>query len=274
MPLVTAIWGVGLVSIVAVSLLSTSHVSYRLARHAVEAARADALAEAGLNRAILALLEPQFDRRPRTDGVAQRLTFESSSLLVSIQDELGRIDLNQADGSLLVNLFQSVGLDFQSASSLADKILDWRDSASLKRLNGAKEPEYRAAGLPYRPRNGPFQSVDELKLVMGMTPDLFRRVEPAVTVYSGRQFVDPQVAPREVLLALPSMDADKVDSLIQSRTQQMFDSAGQTLLSLGGRAFSVRIEVDRPAGVLRRQWVVRITDSPTQPYWLLSQKSG
>jgi general secretion pathway protein K len=39
-----------------------------------------------------------------------------------------------------------------------------------------------------------------------MTPALFAQVKPALTVYSGRQFIDPQVAPREALLALPGMD--------------------------------------------------------------------
>jgi general secretion pathway protein K len=53
---------------------------------------------------------------------------------------------------------------------------------------------------------------------MDMTPELFRRVEPALTVYSGRPFIDPRLAPAEVLLALRSMDAGKVADLIAART--------------------------------------------------------
>ena len=78
--------------------------------------------------------------------------------------------------------------------------------ARRRRVNGAKDQAYRLAGTSYRPRNGPFQSVDELLLVMDMTPALFTRIAPALTVYSGRQFIDPQVAPREALLALRNMD--------------------------------------------------------------------
>jgi len=138
--------------------------------------------DAGVNRAVLSLLDPQLNHRWRTDGLPQTFNFDGTPLKVSIQDELGRIDLNQADGSLLVNLFQSVGLDVQAARSLVDKILGWRDSNSGRRLNGAKEAEYRAAGMSVTPRNGPFQSIDELKLVMDMTLVLFHRVEKAIIV--------------------------------------------------------------------------------------------
>ena len=62
-----------------------------------------------------------------------------------------------------------------AASGLVDKVLDWREAGPGKRPSGAQEPDYRAAGFAHAPRNGPFQSVEELKLVMGMTPELYRR---------------------------------------------------------------------------------------------------
>ncbi len=185
MPLAYVIWGIGLLSYIAVSLLWSGNVSYQLARNVTEAAQLEATVEATINRAVLGLLDGRYDRRWRVDGVAQEFSFGGAKVRVAIQDELGRIDLNHADGALLAGLFQSVGLDSFSASRRVDKILDWRDSNGLKRLNGATAQDYRAAGFAYGPRNGPFQSVDELKLVMDMTPELFRRVEPALTVYSG-----------------------------------------------------------------------------------------
>jgi general secretion pathway protein K len=268
MALLSVLWGIALLAAIATSFLSAGSTSYRLARNALEAAQVDVAAEAAVNRAVLALLDPRPDMRWRTDGVPGIIDFEGTRMRVQIQDELGRIDLNNADGGLLIGLFQSVGLDAQAASALVDKILDWRDAGGLKRLNGAKEPEYRDADLPYRPRNGPFQSVDELKLVMGMTPALFRRVEPAVTVYSGRPSIDPQVAPPEALLALPTMNAQKVAALVGPRSGQPLATA----IPLIGRAFTIRIDIDRPAGVQHREAVVRLTDHPLQVFWLLSWK--
>jgi len=104
-------------------------------------------------------------RRWRSDGGTTSFTFAGVAMRVSIQDELGKIDLNQAEPALLAGLLQSAGLDVLAANDLADKIVDWRTAVPLKRVNGAKEEDYRAAGLSYRPRNGPFQSIGELLLV-------------------------------------------------------------------------------------------------------------
>lgn len=264
-----------LLSVIAVSLLSTSNNSYRLARNALEVARDSAVADAAVNRAALALLDPRLDQRWRLDGVAQPFGFEGTHVTIAIQDELGRIDLNQADAPLFVGLFQSVGLDAPSASGFADRILDWRDRSGLKRLNGANAQDYRAAGYAYAPRSGPFQSVDELKLVLGMNAGLFQRVEPALTVYSGRQFIDPQVAPREALLALPTMDRDKVAALIAARNQtnSAVSAGADPAAPLVGRAFTVRVEIDKPSGVLVREAAIRLTGDPAQPYWVLSARS-
>jgi general secretion pathway protein K len=242
----------------------------------MEAAQLDATFEATINRAVLGLLDGRYDRRWRVDGVAQEFSFGEAKVRVAIQDELGRIDLNRADGALLTGLFQSVGLDSLSANRLVDKILDWRDSNGLKHLNGATAQDYRDAGSTYRPRNGPFQSVDELKLVMDMTPELFRRVEPALTVYSGRQFFDPQFAPREALLALPTMNADVAASLIATRANQATGSRPGVIdpvVPLQGRAFTIRADIQKSTATLSREVAVRITDNPIQSYWVMSWKA-
>src|SRR6266849_2552589 len=102
MALLSVLWGIALLSVVAASFLSTGNVSYRLAHNAVEIVRTDAVVDAAINRAVLALLDPRPDKRWRVDGVAQLVNFDGASMRISIQDELGRIDLNAAEGSLLI----------------------------------------------------------------------------------------------------------------------------------------------------------------------------
>lgn len=275
MALVAVIWSVALLSVVAASFLSAGGISYGLAHNQVEAARAEVLAEAAINRAVLALLDPRPDKRWRTDGTAQDFEFDGAHMRVRIQDELGRIDLNHADGSLLAGLFRSAGLDAEAADRLVDKILDWRTSGPAKRLNGAKDEDYRAAGRAYLPRNGPFQSVDELKLIMSMTPSLFERVEPALTVYSGHQLVDPQVASREVLSALPSMNADRIAALVTARAEgstPMPASVTDWTNSSNGRAFGIRAEIGTANGVSAREAAIRLTGDPARAFWRLSWK--
>jgi general secretion pathway protein K len=267
--LVSVIWGVALLSVIAVSFLWTGNASRRLARNGFDVAQIEAVAEAAINRAVLGLLEPRPEARWRADGTPYEFSFDGARIEVQIQDELGRIDLNRADGSVLISLLQSAGLDPRSASSLVDKILDWREASPFKRLNGAKERDYRDAGYAYRPRNGAFQSLDELKLVMGMTPELFRRVEPALTIYSGRPTLDPQVAPRAALLALPTMDESKIAALIAARAGPAPFSA----LPLQGRAFAVSARIETPVRTIGREAVIRMTDNPVEPFWILSWKA-
>ena len=276
MPVISVLWGLGLLTAISLSLLWNGNMAYGLVHNGLEVASTNATVEAAVNRAVVALLDPRPERRWRADGIAHGFEFGRAMMRVSIQDELGRIDLNQAEAPTFLGLLQSVGLDLNSATSLTDKILDWRTATSLKHLNGAKEQEYRASGSAYRPRNGPFQSVDELLLVMDMTPALFRRIEPALTVYSGRQFIDPQVAPREALLAVPNMTPDKIESVLAARGSQQLptdQSIGDVTASLRGRAFTIRTEFERSNRTLTYEAAVRLTDNPAQPYWLLNWRA-
>jgi general secretion pathway protein K len=275
MPIIAVMWGLGLLAAVALSLNWNGNLSTSLAHNALDVAKANAIVEAAINRAVVALYEQQPERRWKADGTPQLFEFDGTKIKVSLQDELGKIDLNQADETAFVNLLRSIGLDGNSSAALADKIVDWRTATSLKHLNGAKEAEYRASGSAFRPRNGQFQSVDELLLVMDMTPEIFRRIEPALTVYSARQFIDPQVAPREALRSLPGMTPEMIEAALATRQTQdvsIDGLAGSGGALLSGRAFAVRTEFQATSGTIRHEAVVRITGNSDQPYWLLSWK--
>lgn len=273
MPIVATLWSLTLLGAISISLAFTGNIAYRLAQNSFHVAYDDALADAAVNRAVLALLDPRTDSRRLMNAVDQKFDFGGASINIRIQDELGKIDLNQTDGSTLVKLFQSVGVDPMVAEALVDKVLDWRDDSQFKRVDGAKADEYRAAGYDYLPRNGPFQSVDELTLVMGMTRDLYRRVEPALTVYSGRQFVEPQFATPEILAALPSLADAHAAAASQSgasTTAAAMSGIADNLISvLIGRAFTIDTEISRSSDVARHHSAVRLTGNPADPFWIL-----
>jgi general secretion pathway protein K len=273
MPIVATLWSLTLLGAISISLAFTGNIAYRLAQNSFHVAYDDALADAAVNRAVLALLDPRTDSRRLMNAVDQKFDLGGASIHIRIQDELGKIDLDQTDGSTLVKLFQSVGVDPMMAEALVDKVLDWRDDSPFKRVDGAKADEYRAAGYDYLPRNGPFQSVDELTLVMGMTRDLYLRVEPALTVYSGRQFVEPQFATPEVLAALPSLADAHAAAASQSgasATAAAMPGIADNLISvLIGRAFTIDTEISRSTDVARHHIAVRLTGNPAEPFWIL-----
>jgi len=273
MPVISVLWGLSLLTIVSLSLSWSSGVSYSLAHNGIEQASLNALVEAGVNAAIDGLLEPKAERRWHADGRLYSLDFNGTQINVRVQDELGRIDLNQTDEAMLNSLLQTAGLDVQVAANLTDKIVDWRTATSLKHLNGAKDRDYASRNATYHPRNGPFHSVDELLLVMDMTPAIFARISPALTVHSGRQFVDPQLAPPEVLRALPGASAQSVDVTVAARESATARSGlveGSPMTALRGRAFTIRSEFFYASRIVVGNVAVRLTENPQQPYWVLS----
>ncbi|WP_315774119.1 MULTISPECIES: type II secretion system protein GspK [unclassified Bradyrhizobium] len=271
MPVLSVLWGLALLTAIALSLSWSSSVSYGLARNGVDQAALGALVEAGVNAAIDGLLDARADRRWRADGRLYTLDFNGTRIGIRIQDELGRVDLNQTDEAMLNSLLLSAGLDARAAADLTDKIVDWRTATSLKHLNGAKDRDYASRNAAYHPRNGPFQSVDELLLVMDMTPVIFARIAPALTVHSGRQFVDPQLAPREVLRALPGMTAQSAEATLAARDGARSGLAeGNPMTVLRGRAFTIRTEFSQASRVVEGEVAVRLTENPQQPYWVLS----
>ena len=269
--LLAVLWLVTLLSVVAASFGATSRTETQLARNAVEKARAEALADAGVYRAILALLEPDPERQWRADGTVYPIRFGAGEVGVAIQDEAGRIDLNVAADELLHGLFLYAGLDGPGADALLDALADFRDPDDLRSPNGAEDPDYRAAGQPYGAKDGPLEAVEELQQVLGMTPELYRRIAPLVTVYSWQDGIDPVTAPPEVLLALPGIDVARVEAILAARAgasrgldpEELLAEAGAA--GLGFAAAGGTAEPERPRERSRRAEAVGDLDPAADP---------
>jgi general secretion pathway protein K len=267
--LVAVLWAAMLLALIAASILQTSRSEARIARNRTELAALKATADAALNLAVLGLLERTPDRQPPLDGSHFVMSFAGQPADLRIEDESGKIDLNMAQEGLLRRVLIHAGLDVDAAQALVDKILDWRESGPGKRLNGAKAPDYAAAGLSYGPRNGPFESVAELGLVLGMTPELMDRISPWLTVYAQTPWVDPDFAPPDVLLALGGMDELIVSPALAARIAQSATpgrATGQHLVVVPGHAYTIDAELTGPDRMrVRRSAVVRVTGNPAQP---------
>jgi len=229
-------------------------------------AEAEALAEAALHRAIFGLIDPLPGSAWRPDGAERSFTFVDREILIRISDETAKIDLNAADVTLLANLFKAVGLEDEEADALADRIADWRDADDLVRLNGAEARAYRAEGLHVEPRNAPFETIDEVRRVMGMSHALYDCIKPALTVYSGRARVNFRAAPPLVrkALGLLEQESNPPDEGIASSTP--FGPA------LAGRALAITVEVPvEGVAPLRRHTIVRLTGNARDPFWVHAQ---
>ena len=161
----------------------------------------------------------------RGDGRWKKEEFGAGGYWVRVIDEAGKINLNQVDEATLRQTFVNLGFDQETGELLTDTIQDWRDTDPLVRLHGAESDYYQGLPVPYPAKDGPFDSLDELLLIRGVTPALFYGKEgPALqqlfTVYSnGSGAVNLLTANPLVLRAVLGVDADAARDLVQRRAE-------------------------------------------------------
>jgi general secretion pathway protein K len=200
--LVMVLWVLALLALIAASFATNTRTEVNLARNLVEGSKAEALAEAGVHQAIVGLLAEGGAEPWRVDGTVYAWRFATGEIRVAIQDEGGKIDLNTARPDILRGLFLAIGLDLQEGDAFLDAILDFRDPDDLRHVNGAEDPDYAAADLDHDAKDAPFEIVDELQQVYGMTREIYEQVASALTVHSRRPAPDERIAPPLVLQAL------------------------------------------------------------------------
>lgn len=91
-----------------------------------------------------------------------------------LEDESNRLNLNSL---LVADKIPDGGRKILMAlpgmtEDIADAILDWLDEDDDSRAYGAEKSYYSGIEPAYAPRNGPFQTVEELLLIRGVTPTL------------------------------------------------------------------------------------------------------
>lgn len=230
--LILVIWVIALMSVLLGSFALIARTENLESRHLFDGTTARYAAQAGIERAVYELRNPDIAQRWMGDGRPYEFEFDGAKVRVELTDESGKIDINTAGDTLLQGLFASVGVDADRAVALSDAIQDWRDPDDMPRPNGAEINEYKAAGLHYAPRNAPFQTESEVQQVLGMDYELYRKIEPAITVYGGGAMPNPAYAPLDALLALPGMTQDLAEQLIALRQQTppgQFGASGLTL---------------------------------------------
>jgi general secretion pathway protein K len=281
--LVMVLWMLALLSVIAGSLVFSSRTEVLMAGNLAALAQAEASADAGVYKAIHELVRPQTDPlRWKGDGLTHLWKFQGAELRVTILDESAKVDLNAAPPVLLKGLFRALGIAEPDADALADAVADWRDADDLRSLHGAEKADYAAAGRDYGPANAPFETIEELRQVLGMSDDLFRKLEPLVTVHSRQSGINAAVAPREVLLALPGATPEQVDLFLEQRRiliEQGLPAPafpGGQGLSTGaiGSVFSIQVEAILSDNVrFFREAVVRMTGDIKGPVTVLAWRA-
>ncbi|MCK5081544.1 MAG: general secretion pathway protein GspK [Candidatus Omnitrophica bacterium] len=99
-------------------------------------------------------------------------------------DEERKLNINRASVEVLKQFFEIVAkVSSQDAVDIADAIADWRDEDDEPLENGAESPYYEALENGYACKDAPFEILEELMLVKGMTQPIFDKLKDRITVY-------------------------------------------------------------------------------------------
>jgi general secretion pathway protein K len=229
--LVTVIWGLGIITLLIVSFMTTARLRLQAANNIVGAGQADEIAQAAINLGILSLVkekqavsqpalragggvppsaQPAPQQRAIHAGEPKFCNLAGASVALAIEDEGGKIDLNAANDALIKAMLTGFGVGMRDADAAANAIVAYRTPQNAVATGGG--PNLLERGAP-RARQELFQTVFELDQVEGLAPSLVRDMIPFVTVHGRRPRVDAETAPPALFAALTGANAKDVEAL-------------------------------------------------------------
>ncbi len=170
-------------------------------------------------------------REPQ-DLMVPEMAFGDARYALVLRDVGAALNLNEASEEMLRQFFaQGLDVDYAEADKLAQAILDWKDEDELPRINGGERDQYLDEEALVLPPNRDFADVDELRHVKGMTPELYVRAAPHLTLI-GDGDINLNSAPEEVLLGVPGMDAGAVTEILNLRDSGYLPRSDRELVGL------------------------------------------
>lgn len=188
--LIMVLWIIAILSVIVLEFSFGMRTEISMTKNFKEEATLYALAEGGVQRTIAELIykhDPLIQQKRKaieasppsekevwiTDGRPIPLSFSQGRCEIRVIGEDGKININMVSEGLLRKIIKNMGVEGEAQDVVVDSILDWIDSNDLHRLNGAENDYYQSLPEPYFCKNGYLDSIEELLLVRGITPELF-----------------------------------------------------------------------------------------------------
>jgi general secretion pathway protein K len=236
----------------------------------------EALIAAGLELTAYRLIG--FDDASRPTSGTFDFQLGQSHVAVGFRSEGARIDLNLAPKALLSGLCVVLGAKPEDADSYADRIVAWRTKPGPGNQNREAEA-YKSAGLNYGSRQAPFQNAAELRLVRGLPAALVDNALAFVTVFNGQAEIDVNEAAPEVVAALPQINPNVVEAILERRNPQnpravlsLLGAAGASVAVGGRKATRAAVHITLDTGrQVNADIVLLITENNSlEPYRILA----
>jgi general secretion pathway protein K len=277
--LIAVLWFLALLGVLVFALANTVRLDVQAKANLQHQAQAEVLAD-GITLSVAAYVIEQLSGDPNhslpTNGTLYRCKRETDTIDITVTDVAGLIDLNAASSDLLARVLTGIGVLPLQAQTLAAAIADFRNVEEDRFRRVAKIEAYRAAGRSYGPKQAPFESVEELDQVLGMTPDILARLRGLMTVYSRSPGLDIQLAPPALVMALSRTlpdSANPSETAVESLRRRLADQF-QSPSGSRSRIQTVTVGVTiANGGRFRRSAVVELSDS-AQLGFILNEWKG
>lgn len=217
--LIMVLWMVMIMMTMAGTLMYAVKTETQLVSYARATAQARSFAEAAAHYTVMQLFLPTDKRELKLGGTASTWTRDGYGVEIRVIGENGLIDINQANRELLKKVLEVLGVVDQEAETVLDAIEDFRDPDDLKHANGAEDNDYKVAGLDYGAKDAPFERIEELQQVLGITPLIYQGLVRYLSVNARSSGINPMLAPRHILLLLADGDQAAVDEYIRKREE-------------------------------------------------------
>jgi general secretion pathway protein K len=267
--MLAAILGIAAFSYVAFQVLAENRGIISVVQAENERARLTAACNAGLTLAVQGLASKNKKQQWLIDSTRRVLKFDDVTLTIVIEDERGKVPLNGINEDQVRDVFSTAGVFGPRLDTLVDSYEDWLDPDSERRENGSEAPQYAAVG--YKPRNGSFHTVSELRYLKGMDNDVYARVAAASTVFFGESGGFSEGTSQ--VLALAALSEIDLNSKEIIRRQQEIaglrpaeDATDPPYLT--GRTLTVHVEASRAGADIKRSAIVELTGNPADPVWM------
>lgn len=187
--LVLVLWVTAVLIIIVAEFAYAMRIETLAVKNFKEKEQAYYLASAGVNLALAEIMNRYdlvyLDEKGslvfarKENGKTKSMSFERSlefgngTIAYSISDESGKLNINTATREMVTSILKEAGVSGSEKDVIADSILDWRDEGHEFHLNGAEDDYYLSLSEPYEAKDGPFDTLEELLLVRGVSPALF-----------------------------------------------------------------------------------------------------
>lgn len=249
--LIAVLWVLAFLATIASTVAHQSRSSLQITKNRIDQLKVKQAVESAVLFAIADLINTSNDNVYAQNQLNNE--YQNIDIKLSYFDEAGKVDLNSVPASVMVSLLNEVGVAEEQSLAISDAILDWRDEDSLRRVDGAEDSDYAANGYLYGSSDAEFERIEELKLIYGMSEEIYNAISPYVTVYTQDYGVNLSVSSKVVQTAvnnattLGEIDSSVVDE--DDVREDDFDDEERFTSLTQGYIYTIKASATAKSGV-------------------------